>query len=229
MTIGIGSNVYPVTGTTASGKNPSLWLRWAKFLVIGLAAILSISSLRYLTGNVSLAPVDLRASLMKNGGIFITHATFAAVALFTGSLQFLEGIRRKYPKGHRWNGRVYVIACIVGGLTALVIAPDVKSGEVATVGFSLLAVLWIGTTIAGWRFATAGNFASHKRWIMRSYALTAAAISLRLQIAGFGLAGFSYWRVSDFLSFSCWVPNLLLMELWLLASLTLRRSQVIPT
>ena len=110
----------------------------------------------------------------------------------------------------------------------LVIAPDVKSGAVATVGFSLLAVLWIGTTIAGWRFATTGNFASHKRWMMRSYALTAAAISLRLQIAGFGFAGFSYVRVSDFLSFSCWAPNLLLMELWL-ASLTLRRSQVIST
>jgi len=61
-----------------------------------------------------------------------------------------------------------------------VIAPDVRSGEVATVGFSLLAVLWIGTTLVGWRFATTGNFASHKRWMMRSYALTAANISATL-------------------------------------------------
>jgi uncharacterized membrane protein len=228
MTVGTGSDVYPVARTTAPGKSARSLRRLAKFLMIGLAAVISIASLRYLTGSVSMAPLDLRASLVKNGGIFITHATFAAVALFTGSLQFLEELRRKYPKVHRWTGRAYVTACIVGGLTALAIAPDVKSGEVATVGFSLLAVLWIGATLAGWRFATIGNVGSHKRWMMRSYALTAAAISLRLQIAGFGLAGFSYGRVSDFLSFSCWVPNLLLMELRL-ASLALRHPEVTRT
>lgn len=228
MTMGMDSEVYSVTATTASRKNSSLWFRWAKFLMIGLAVVISVFSLRYLTGNVSLAPVDLRASMLKNGSIFIAHAAFAAVALFTGSLQFLDGLRSKYPKVHPWTGRVYVVACMVGGLTALVIAPDVKSGEVATVGFSLLAVLWIGTTLAGWRFATTGKFASHKRWMMRSYGLTAAGISLRLQIAGFALAGFSYTHVSDFLSFSCWVPTLLVIELWL-ASLTLRRSQAVRT
>jgi uncharacterized membrane protein len=228
VAMGMDSEVYSVTSTTASGKNSSLWLRWAKFLMIGLAVVISVFSLRYLTGSVSLAPVDVRASMVKNGSIFIAHAVFAAVALFTGSLQFLDGLRSKYPKVHRWAGRVYVVACMVGGLTALVIAPDVKSGEVATWGFSLLAVLWIGTTLAGWRFATTGNFASHKRLMIRSYGLTAAGISLRLQIAGFALAGFSYTHVSDFLSFSCWVPTLLLIELWL-ASLTLRRSQAVRT
>jgi uncharacterized membrane protein len=96
--------------------------------------------------------------MLKNGSIFIAHAAFAAVALFTGSLQFLDGLRRKYPKVHRWTGRVYVVACVMGGLTALVIAPDVKSGKVATLGFSLLAVLWIGTTLAGWRFGNSGGF-----------------------------------------------------------------------
>lgn len=220
--------IDPATRITASGKNSSLWLRSAKFLMIGLAVIISIFSLRYLTGSVSLAPVDLRESMVKNGSIFIAHAVFAAIALFTGSLQFLDGVRKKYPKLHRWTGRVYVVACIVGGLTALVIAPDVKSGEVATWGFSLLAELWIGTTLAGWRFARIRDFASHERWMMRSYALTAAGISLRLQIAGFGVAGFSYTQVSDFLSFSCWVPTLLLVELWF-ASLRLRRSQVVRT
>lgn len=224
MTMGIDS----ITGISASGRSPSLWLRGAKYLMIGLAVVISMISLRYLTGRVSLAPIDLRESMVKNGSIFIAHAVFAAVALFTGSIQFLDGVRRKYPQLHRWTGRVYVPACIVGGLTALVIAPDVKSGEVATWGFSLLAVLWIGTTLAGWRFATTKKFASHKRWMMRSYALTAAGISLRLQIVGFGVAGFSYTQVSDFLSFSCWVPTLLIVELWL-ASLTLRRSRVIRT
>src|SRR5258708_13391839 len=101
MTLSIDSDVYSVVVTAASRKNSALWLRLAKFLMIGLAVIISISSLRYLTGSVSLAPVDLRASLMKNGSIFITHAAFAAVALFTGTIHFPHPLRRNAPTLHR--------------------------------------------------------------------------------------------------------------------------------
>ena len=57
------------------------------------------------------------------------------------------------PTLHRWNGRVYVTACVVGGLTGLILALGASSGPVTTLGFGSLAVAWLVSTILAWRRA----------------------------------------------------------------------------
>jgi uncharacterized membrane protein len=189
-----------------------------KLLVTAIALVIGIASLRYLSGSASVAPADLQLSFLKNGRTFIAHTTFSSLALITGGFQFFGSIRRKSPRLHRVLGRSYVLFCIAGALTAILIAPDVKSGGIAATGFTLLAVAWAVSTTIAWREAVLRRFSSHRIWMLRSYALTAAAISLRLQIAIFGVLGFQYSEVSNFLSFSCWIPNIVVLELWLRAS-----------
>jgi uncharacterized membrane protein len=83
----------------------------------------------------------------------LTHMLIAPIALILGAFQFFPSIRSKNPHVHRWTGRAYVTVCVVAGLAGLATAPFASGGPVAGLGFGILAVLWIGTTIAAWRAA----------------------------------------------------------------------------
>ena len=62
----------------------------------------------------------------------------------------------------------------------------------------------------------AGRIAEHQRWMVRSYALTFAAVTLRLEMPFFFiLGGMDYAEVSNYVAWLCWVPNLIIAELYL--------------
>lgn len=181
-----------------------------------LAFGVGLVSLRYLSGDPAVVPPSMQASFLANGWVFVAHATASAIALMVGAVQFLAGLRRRWLTVHRWAGRCYVACCVAGALSAFWIAPDVESGPIATAGFSVLAFAWIGVTVVAWRHAVARRVDLHRCWMLRSFALTAAAISLRIQLLAFEALGVDYDQISAFLSFSCWLPNVILAEtaLW---------------
>src|SRR3546814_14135189 len=109
--------------------------------------------------------------MMAHGWVCLLHAGAAAVARGVGGFQFLGGLRRRWPRLHRWTGRTYVLGCVIGALSALWIAPDVASGRAASFGFSLLAGAWLYTTLPGLRLAMRRDFAAHRRWMIRSFEL----------------------------------------------------------
>jgi hypothetical protein len=43
-------------------------------------------------------------------------------------------------------------------------------------------VIWITVNLLGWRAAVQGRFVDHRRWMIRSWALTLAAVTLRLYL-----------------------------------------------
>ncbi len=149
----------------------------------------------------------------------VIHVAGAVVALVLGSLQFIPAWRKgrlgRMWAPHRWVGRVYVLGVLVGGMAGLILSSRSSAGPIATAGFGSLAVLWIGFTLAGWRAAVQGRIADHRRWMIRSWALTLAAVTLRIYlplVQVFGLDFLPWYRA---ISFLCWVPNLILAEVWL--------------
>ena len=143
------------------------------------------------------------------------HIAGAVTALLLGSLQFIPALRRGCARPHRWIGRIYVLGCLVGGGAGLVLAPGSFAGPVATAGFGGLALLWTAVTLAGWRAALQGRLAAHRCWMIRSWALTLAAVTLRLYlplVQIFDLPFLPWYRAISFLA---WVPNLMAAELWL--------------
>jgi len=146
----------------------------------------------------------------------ILHAGAAATALLCGPVQLLKPLRRHRPAIHRWVGRVYVAGCLVGGGSGIVLAAGVSTGPTAQAGFASLGVLWIIVTAQGWRSARAQRWADHERWMVRSFALTFAAVTLRLYlpIAVFGF-GFEFNSAYTAISWLAWVPNAIAAELYL--------------
>ncbi|MFC7760527.1 DUF2306 domain-containing protein [Catellatospora bangladeshensis] len=127
------------------------------------------------------------------------------------------------PRLHRVNGRIVALSILPAGLGGLVLAPSNQAGLIGTAGFGLLAVLWIGFVGAAVRAARRRHFAAHRRWAVRTFAMTYAAVTLRLWLgvltpvlAGFGMDPEAAFELAYHLvPFLCWVPNLLLAE-WLL-------------
>lgn len=183
-----------------------------------LGTVVAVHALRYyaILDNVWFGiDQDIKAVILHVPLQALTHMLTAPVALILGPLQFYPQLRARHPTLHRWFGRVYVLACVVSGAGALATSPFASGGWVAGLGFRILAVLWIGTTVAAWISAVWGAFEWHRLLMRFSYALTFAAVILRLQIPiGFALGYSSYSSMSPILAFTSWIPNVLIVALY---------------
>jgi len=143
------------------------------------------------------------------------HLGGSGVALAVGAFQLNARLRSRFINVHRWMGRTYVICVLLGGVAALGLATMSQAGLPTHVGFGLLAVLWLFATGTAYRRIRAGDQASHRRWMIRSYALTFAAVTLRIYLPLSQVVGISFDAAYQTISWLCWVPNLVVAE-WLI-------------
>lgn len=191
----------------------------------GLAAVLSVGvalfSYRFVLGMGPASP-EILGNLFARPWLAV-HAGGAATALLIGGFQFLPAIRRRKPV-HRWLGRIYATGCIVGGLAGLRLAFGTTAGTFAGLGFGLLALCWLYATTQAWRFARERRFDEHRRWMMRSFAMTFAAVTLRLYLPIAPMLGYDFMVGYRLTAWASWIPNLILVELYLRRRMTRRAS-----
>ena len=163
-------------------------------------------------------------------GVFVqaalyVHIAGGAVALVVGPLQFWRGLRTRVPRVHRLLGRVYLAGVALGGTAGLVIAPFSQAGWVGFFGFGSLAVLWLVTGWRAYRAIRRRDVAGHQAWMIRNYALTYAAVTLRIWLPLMIMAPLLTGAPFDFdtafanayaaVPFLAWLPNLIVAE-WLI-------------
>jgi uncharacterized membrane protein len=182
------------------------------FMVVS-AVIIALYSLRFYGvpfGHWALMDPRMRDLITAIPFKALTHMLIAPLALLSGALQFLPSLRARYPKAHRYLGRIYVTCCVIAGVAALMMVPHALGGPVAGLGFGILAILWIGTTLAGWWAAVRRKLELHRLFMRLSYAMTFGGVTLRLQIPiGFMLGYTSYAAMSVWLAYTSWIPNVI--------------------
>ena len=182
-------------------------------LVLWSSALIAVASWRYLVpGAPGGAPPILENSFTRYGALTV-HAGAASTALLVGPFQFLAGLRTRRTGVHRWTGRLYVLACLVGGVSGAVLAAGARTGLPSTIGFGTLAVVWLFSTWRAYDLARQGRIAEHRRWMIRSFALTFAAVTLRLYLPFVFLSPLGYVNGYRVVSFACWIPNLVVAEM----------------
>ena len=202
-------------------KKAGVWL----WVIATLAFGVGLASYRYLIPGAPAAPPTILANSFTRYGVLTVHAALGATALILGALQFFPGLRARWPRWHRRAGTIYVTCCLIGGSAGLTLAFGSTAGPVATAGFGLLALAWLGATANAWRLARARDFQRHERWMIRSYALTLAAVTLRLYLPIAAVAHMDFMQSYRAISFLCWVPNLLGAELLIALRRPLRTIQ----
>jgi uncharacterized membrane protein len=193
--------------------NPSLW-----FLFAFLAVSVGLYPLLYFfmdesQGLLSSKSPEILESTIWNIA-FRLHIFPGGIALLTGWSQFNSKLRTTRLSLHRTLGKIYVAAVLISGLAGLYIAFYATGGMVSQWGFGLLAVAWLTTTAMAFSKIKAMDLDAHQQWMIRSYALAFAAVTLRIHLPFMQVVmGMDFIDAYRIVAWLCWVPNLLVAEL----------------
>ncbi len=145
--------------------------------------------------------------------LFYTHISFGGLSLLTGWSQFSKRLRTKNLSLHRWLGKVYVISVLLSGTAGLYIAIYATGGIVSSFGFGSLAIVWLTSTFLAYKNIRQLRIQKHQQWMIRSFALTFAAVTLRLWIPMFQIfTDMDFVSSYKIISWLCWIPNLAVGE-----------------
>ena len=227
---GVAATPLPEEPPAGRGAPRRRWRRAAIPVLLALCvAFLAVELPAYLGFDPAASRVPIRQSYPLHYPLLVAHILFGSVALVAGCLQIWPLLRRRHPVLHRWTGRVYLFGGVFpAGIAVLGVAPVSSTGFVSAVGNTMLAVLWLVTSIAGYRAARGRRFGEHRAWMVRSFALTLSIVVNRVWLVLFivllapatstlyggdeaamiqAAAGASVW--------TSWVVNLLVAEWWL--------------
>ena len=189
-----------------------------KLLGTILLGALCIGVALYALGAYSLQPLGtgLPPSMQLNFAVHkaavYTHIFAAAIALLLGPLQFSASLRRRLTRFHRISGRLYLLGVLLGGLGGLQLSLHAQGGLPARAGFFCLATLWLYTAVRAFAAIRNGNVVAHRRWMVRNFALTFAAVTLRLYLPSAGALGIPFELSYPVIAWACWIPNLVVAE-----------------
>ncbi len=159
---------------------------------------------------------EMRATYALYPAAIYAHIFGSAVALIIGPFQFWTRLRTERPQLHRWLGRCYLLIGVgIGGSAGLFMAFHAFGGLPARLGFGVLAVLWLYSGYRAYRAIRARDIAAHRRWMVRNFAMTFAAVMLQLYLPSAMVSGTAFELAYPVIAWMCWVPNLLVAE-WLL-------------
>ncbi|WP_367132689.1 DUF2306 domain-containing protein [Saccharothrix sp. HUAS TT1] len=207
------------------------WYRrpWVAPFAFVVVVFVAFSAPRYLALDPALSRVPQPEGHAWHFPVLVAHVVFGSIAILTSVAQVWPWLRRRYPAAHRWVGRVYVFGGVLpGGVTAIAIGAFSPFGPVSQASNVLMGALWLAFTVAGYRMARQRRHADHRRWMVRSFALTASIMSNRVWTAltaaalspqlgtTFGGSGVALVQaVSGLSAWLGWVVPLLIAEWWL--------------
>lgn len=146
---------------------------------------------------------------------FYVHISSSIVVIVVGLVQFLPKILKKWPLVHRLLGKIYVMSILIlAAPSGLILGFYANGGLSSKVGFVMQSIVWWGLTLAAWTEIRRKRALQHTQMMLRSYAVTLAAMSLRTEsyvmYHYFGTKPIETYLTVTWLS---WVGNLLLAEL----------------
>ena len=160
---------------------------------------------------------------------FFVHVYSSLLALLAGFTQFSKKLLKQRPKLHRALGYTYVInVLMITGPAGLLMSFYANGGISSRIAFVLLSSLWISTTAIALYKAIKKDFRAHRFFMIRSYALTLSAITLRIWkvlLANYTeLPPMDRYRIIAWLG---WTLNLLVAELIIYYYIKKRRENKI--
>ena len=147
---------------------------------------------------------------------FYVHVFSSPFVIISGLLQFNRYFIHRKVKVHRISGIIYVLfVTFISGPSALLMGLYANGGYVTQISFVVLSVLWIGTTIIAYVYARQHSYRQHANWMIRSYALTLSAITLRIyayfmDVWNIPLSPMATYTLVSYLS---WMLNVIVAEI----------------
>lgn len=145
---------------------------------------------------------------------FYSHISSSLLVLFFGLIQFSRKMLIEYKTIHRTFGKVYILLVLFcSAPSGLVMALYANGGFWPKLSFTVTSILWWWFTFKAFTEVKRGNYTAHLHYMVRSYAMTLSAISLRLYVLI--LPMFIQLHAKDMytlVAWLSWIPNLIIAE-----------------
>jgi len=152
-----------------------LWSAVMFLASIGLAVATRRTIVLMKPGTMSSAKnpaVQLDAHFANHATLTLAHVLPAMLFMVLGPLQFVRGLRAKYPQVHRWSGRIFLTASTVVGVTGLTMAFGKTIGGVdEKAAITLFGTFFLIALAKALWHALRREFAQHREWMIRGYAI----------------------------------------------------------
>ena len=202
-----------------------LLLALAALFIAAFAGLMLTKTLPYYTFEKGIHFLTTKSDDTNDNPVFragfYVHITTSLLVLVAGLLQFLPWLARRGPGLHRRLGKFYIIGILaLAAPSGLILARFANGGLAAQVGFTLQCVVWWLCTWRAYQAARQRQWSLHVDWMLRSYAVTLAALALRgesyVMFYVFETKPIETYLTVTWLS---WVGNLVLLEILLEAGL----------
>jgi uncharacterized membrane protein len=147
---------------------------------------------------------------------FYIHVFTSPIVIISGLFQFNRWILKNHARIHRISGYAYILTVIfITGPAAFIMSLWANGGRIAQLSFVLLSILWILFTYLAYYHVKKGSIDRHAKWMIRSYALTLSAVTLRFYAYLFDVFNLDLGPKETYilLAYIAWIPNLLIAEI----------------
>lgn len=145
---------------------------------------------------------------------FYVHVYSAIFVLLAGFTQFNSLLLKNRPYIHRNIGKLYIFTILfLSAPSGFYIGIYANGGFNSKISFVTLSILWFYFTLKGLLHIKNKNILLHKKFMLRSFALTFSAITLRFwKVILVYLFHPSPMDVYQIIAWLGWIPNLLIIE-----------------
>ena len=213
----------PRTKRSGARQTPRSW--WP---VVVLSFLVALYALSFYVRRENAFPPSIRDSFLARPWGIYTHVLFGALALMIGPFQFRRGILARRRALHRNLGKVYLVSATLTGIVGLYMAVYSFGGLNTHLGFGILGVFTAATTIIAYTRIRAFDVKHHREWMIRSFALIFAAVTLRIELPLLIIAYQGEFAPAyGIVSWLAWVPNLIWAE-WYIRHSRKRPASDVP-
>ncbi len=160
-----------------------LWAAVIFLAFIGLAVAARRSVVLLKPGTLSARnnpAAELDSAFANRRTLTLTHILPAMLFMVLGPLQFVRSLRSKYPGFHRWSGRIFLAASAVVGVTGLTLAFGKTIGGLdEKAAIALFGTFFLIALAKALWHALRREFAQHREWMIRGYAIGLAVATIR--------------------------------------------------
>lgn len=158
---------------------------------------------------------------------YAAHALAAGIVALGGALQLIPWVRSRFPRFHRWNGRLFLLTVVGLSLSGfyLVWVRGTSPSQLNAISTSVNGMLILAFAGLALQAAVRRDFGRHRRWAMRLYLVSNAQWFVRVGLFGYFIAnralGAQVGMDDPFLkfwTFGCFLVPLGLLELYLRAN-----------
>lgn len=213
---------------------PILWQEKQRFVKIGATLLVFFFTYRMLVITLPYTSWDLRIDFLLTKqkilfyselwqrylymSVFYVHIFSSPLVLLAGASQFSRTLMIEKASWHKNIGKMYVgVILLLSAPAGLVMSFYANGNLISKFSFSLLTILWWIFTYWAYRKAVQKKWIPHANLMIRSYALTFSAITLRLYMFLISkLELLSTWSATEIyvmLSLMSWIPNLIVAEI----------------